>query len=80
MAQGNSGGPVLDQNNRVIGMMTFVYGGRTYYITSKTLQSFIKDSATPAKNRLQLPEKFPINWFEVKAYLYAICVEQIVQR
>ncbi|MDN8587813.1 serine protease [Paenibacillus sp. 11B] len=49
VAQGNSGGPVLDQNNRVIGMMTFVYGGRTYFITSKTLQSFIKDSATPAK-------------------------------
>lgn len=50
MAQGNSGGPVLNQNNQVIGMMTFVYGGRTYFITSKTLQSFIKEAVTPAKN------------------------------
>ncbi|WP_440109914.1 S1 family peptidase [Paenibacillus sp. QZ-Y1] len=52
MAQGNSGGPVLDQNNRVIGMMTFVYGGRTYFITSKTLQSFIKEKAAPDKKQV----------------------------
>ena len=49
MAQGNSGGPVLDQNNRVVGMMTFVYGGRTYFISSKTLQAFVKEAAVPAK-------------------------------
>ncbi|MGF6358294.1 S1-C subfamily serine protease [Paenibacillus sp. 4624] len=50
MAQGNSGGPVLDQNKQVIGMMTFVYGGRTYFISSKTLQTFVKEATTaPAK-------------------------------
>ncbi|MCP1133038.1 serine protease [Paenibacillus polysaccharolyticus] len=49
MAQGNSGGPVLDQNKQVIGMMTFVYGGRTYFISSKTLQTFVKEAAVPAK-------------------------------
>ncbi|MGC5773335.1 S1 family peptidase [Paenibacillus pabuli] len=57
VAQGNSGGPVLDQNNRVIGMMTFVYGGRTYFITSKTLQSFIKESAAPAKKQVVVAGK-----------------------
>lgn len=57
MAQGNSGGPVLDQNNRVIGMMTFVYGGRTYYITSKTLQTFIKESTKPAKKQVAVAGK-----------------------
>lgn len=54
MAQGNSGGPVLDQNNRVVGMMTFVYGGRTYFITSKTLQAFIKEASSPAKKPIQV--------------------------
>ncbi|PAD31224.1 S1 family peptidase [Paenibacillus sp. 7523-1] len=57
MAQGNSGGPVLDQNNRVIGMMTFVYGGKTYYITSKTLQSFIKETTSPAKKQIAVAGK-----------------------
>ncbi|MFC9709989.1 serine protease [Paenibacillus sp. NPDC056933] len=57
VAQGNSGGPVLDQNNQVVGMMTFVYGGRTYFITSKTLQSFIKESAVPAKKQVVVAGK-----------------------
>lgn len=51
MAQGNSGGPVLNQNNQVVGMMTFTYGGRTYYITSKTLESFINDGTSAASSK-----------------------------
>lgn len=57
MAQGNSGGPVLDQNNRVIGMMTFVYGGRTYFITSKTLQTFVEEAAAPEKKPIVVAGK-----------------------
>ncbi|MCG7375615.1 serine protease [Paenibacillus sp. ACRSA] len=57
MAQGNSGGPVLDQNNQVIGMMTFVYGSRTYFITSQTLQDFIKDSAKPTRKQVVVAGK-----------------------
>lgn len=42
VAQGNSGGPVLDQEMNVVGMMTFVYDGRTYYLTADTLEIFIE--------------------------------------
>lgn len=61
MAQGNSGGPVLNQNNQVVGMMTFVYGGRTYFITSKTLQAFIKEAATPAKKPVVVEGKVTVS-------------------
>ncbi|MGF7049970.1 S1-C subfamily serine protease [Paenibacillus sp. DS2015] len=42
LAHGNSGGPVLDQNMNVVGMMTFVYDGRTYFLTADTLEIFIE--------------------------------------
>ncbi|WJH28660.1 hypothetical protein N6H13_27355 [Paenibacillus sp. CC-CFT742] len=38
-------------------MMTFVYGGKTYYITSKTLQSFIKETTSPAKKQIAVAGK-----------------------
>ena len=41
IAHGNSGGPVLDEKMNVVGMVTFVYEGMTYYITSETLEDFI---------------------------------------
>ncbi|CAI6061054.1 hypothetical protein PAECIP112173_01786 [Paenibacillus sp. JJ-100] len=57
VAQGNSGGPVLDQNYQVIGMMTFVYNGRTYFITSKTLQDFVKEAGSPQKKPIAVEGK-----------------------
>jgi S1-C subfamily serine protease len=41
IAQGNSGGPVLDQRLNVVGMVTFVYEGMTYFLTTATLEEFI---------------------------------------
>ncbi|MDO7906819.1 serine protease [Paenibacillus sp. JX-17] len=44
--QGNSGGPVLDADMHVVGMMTFTYKGKTYFINAKTLQEFIGSTTT----------------------------------
>ncbi|MNP14023.1 Serine protease [compost metagenome] len=55
IAQGNSGGPVLDQNLNVVGMVTFVYEGMTYFLTTDTLNEFIdqyRESTTNSVHEL----------------------------
>ncbi|AOZ92613.1 S1 family peptidase [Paenibacillus crassostreae] len=54
IAHGNSGGPVLDEDLNVVGMVTFVYDGMTYFITSETMQAFIEQYRESTANTAEI--------------------------